>query len=283
MRNKIDIIKILQISSILLGFIYIVFIFWLRLIRERPPRELDGNYSIYTYYLYIFLFALSLFMVIFYLRKIFNIQAKYKIIRRVLEIHVISNIINFLIEYIFNAPYNLYIYIYNKYDVLFIIEKIGRFFWDKDLYKQTIYLYISLCFCKVIVISCFIVDVFVFDKFAYFYKSLLLLLVTLVINSILFILKDISEYNRDIISTEYISIENNENNTAFYLDFQPNFKGEKTEKNLQGQFNAWLCYTTNCMFVDNFEGYKNTYEKYIKLIYYIIFVIGWFYILYHSS
>jgi hypothetical protein len=122
-------------------------------------------------------------------------------------------------------------------------------------------------------------DAIVFHKFNYFYKSLFLLLIILICNAFIFILKDISTYNRTYISQNYILVEANEEKNAFYLEFQPQFTGEKTDEMLQNHYTIWVRYTVNCMFADRFYYYYSLYNKYTNLIYYGIYVFGWSYIL----
>lgn len=274
--------KVLEVISINLGLTYILFILWLRVIHKRLPVELDGNFDSITYGIYLMLFILSLIMFVYYLRKILGIKSKYKLLRIFLEYQSILKLVTFIKDYILNAPYNLYIYIYNKYDILNIIEQIGRFIWNYNLFKYTKIIYIVICFLRFIIVFCFFFDVIIFNKFNFFYKSLILLFVILIIKAIIFVLKDISKDNRTYISENYISVETTETKDSFYLEFQPHFVGEKTENVLQGHYIIWVCYTANCMFADNFYEYTEKYDKYINIIYYGIFTLGWGYIIYKS-
>ena len=271
--------KYYNIFSILLGFIYILFILWLRLIRERLPKDIYQDFNSYIFYIYLLFLILSICMFIYYLRKILNIQSKYKLLSKILEIPFIFNITAFFTEYILNAPYNCYLWIYNKINLLPIVEKLGAHIWNRDPYKDPQNIVIFLCILKLIISLCFITDIVLFHKFNYFYKSLILLFVILLCNCFIFILKDISQYNKTYISENYITIENHPDKVAFIADFQPHFKGERGDDRLYVHYRVWICYLANCMFTDKFYEYYHKYNNYTSVIYYGIFSLGWGYIL----
>lgn len=273
---------IFNLISILLGFIYIFFILWNRLIREHILRDLTGTCDIYTYIIYCILFLSSIILFLYYIKKIFNIQTKYRILSKILEINIIQKIVDFVLEYILKAPYNSYLWVYNTINLLPLVEKIGVYFWNRDPYKDPYKIYILCCICRLIILLCFFIDVFISHKFNYFYKSLILLLFYLICNSIIFILKDISFYNRKYITDNYITVQSDLGTNAFNVDFVSTYDGDRSDQMLHNHYTVWLCYLANCMFADAYYEYVDKYNKYINVIYYGIFTLGWAYIVFQS-
>jgi hypothetical protein len=106
--------NILNLSSIILGFIYVIVILWNRLLRERLPRDLLGNYDTYIFAIYCVLLLSSAILFFYYLRQILQIQSRYLFLSKILKITFIQNSVNFFLEYIVKAPYKSYIWVYNK-------------------------------------------------------------------------------------------------------------------------------------------------------------------------
>ena len=120
-----------QYLSIVLGFLYCIFIFWNRLIRERLPRDLFSEYNFILLCLYIFLFVICFYVTLYYIRQIFNIIPKYKILNRMLTVPMIANFSNRFLniwnQYIVNAPKNFYEFLYNQIYIRPFIDKCCRF------------------------------------------------------------------------------------------------------------------------------------------------------------
>lgn len=271
---------ILNLISIILGFIYVIFLFWNRLIRERLPYQLCGNYNNDILAIFCALFLSSVILFIYYLRQILQKQSKYTIISKILKITYVQNIVNFFIKYILKAPYNSYIWIYNKINLLPAVEKLGAHVWNRDPHKDPYKIFILCCSCRFIVVLCFLIDVFIFHKFNYFYKSLILLLIYLICNTIIFVLKDISFDNRKHITDNYITVENDLTTFSFIVDFKFSYDGDRSDQMLNNHFNVWVCYLANCMFADKYYEYVDKYNTFINVLYYGIFTIGWGYIVF---
>lgn len=274
--------SILNLSSILLGFVYVMFILWNRLIRERLPRDLCGIYDTYVWIIFCALFLYSLILFLYYCKQILQIKSQYIFLSKLLDIKVIKHIVDFILIYIIKAPYNSYIWIYNNINLLPIIEKIGLYVWDRDPYKDPIKIYIFCCILRFTIIVSFCIDILIFNKFHYFYKSLILLLIYLMCNCIIFILNDISKDNKNFITNNYISVKSDIQTNVFDVNFLPTYDGDRSDQMLLNHYNVWFCYLANCMFVDKYYEYTEKYNKYVNVIYYGIYAMGWGYIIYKS-
>ena len=80
MKIKANFIKFLEIFSIILGIFISLLILWNRLLRERLPRVLDGNYEPYQIVVFVLLLFISLFSIIIAIKNILNINIYFNII-----------------------------------------------------------------------------------------------------------------------------------------------------------------------------------------------------------
>lgn len=95
----------------------------------------------------------------------------------------------------------------------------------------------------------------------------------------LYIIKDLSSKNKEYMENEYLIIEVNEENSGFYSDLREKYQGTLQENQIEGLKVMWVAYLANCMFVDKIYEYDDFYKKYIDLLCYSIYAIGWGYIL----
>lgn len=271
--------KILKTISILFAIIYILFLFWNRLFRSRLPKTLDGIYTTYQVTVFILLLLLSIFMIIYTLKSLLHKQKK-GIIKLYIEKILNSTSGYFFITYVLNAPKILYEWLYQYITIRSFIEKFGVKIWNMDPYKYCKHLIFIIYFIRIFVCIIFIIDIIYFNKFDYFYKSLLLLLVILTLRCCIFILKDLSAKNKLYIEKEFLIIEVNENKDGFYAEPKEQYKEIFNDNQINKLTTTWIAYLANCMFADKFYEYDDHYKKYIDLICYSIYTIGWGYILY---
>lgn len=64
-------------------------------------------------------------MCLYYLKNILNIKSSGKILNRLLEITSIRMVCVWLDEYILNAPYNAYMWVFNQFSSK-VIEKVEK-------------------------------------------------------------------------------------------------------------------------------------------------------------
>ena len=121
---------------------------------------------------------------------------------------------------------------------------------------------------------------FFFFEFKYFYKSLFLLIIPLIIKVVHFIFKDIAEENSnffiDVLGIEDKGIDNQGKQIYSY-----NIKEEYSDSASEiGYYMNRFCICKDILFViECYESYANHFNAKINLIVYSLFFIGWLSIL----
>ena len=113
MKTKNNFILFIEILSILLGFLFCLFVVWNRLIRERILRDLINDINSYLLNLYFFLFFLFIVLLLITIKKILKIETKNRFILWFFEKKVVVHFFSFIEEYIINSPKNFYAIIHN--------------------------------------------------------------------------------------------------------------------------------------------------------------------------
>ena len=112
--------------SIFIGLLYILLIIWNRLIRERLPRDIFIDYNYYILFAYFLLFFSSLYIVIYSIREILKIHAKFRLLNKLIEIPIFEKIFrigaDIVINYILKGPKNLYEFLYKKVKIRPIVD-----------------------------------------------------------------------------------------------------------------------------------------------------------------
>ena len=282
MKIKINFIKILEIFSIILGIFISLLILWNRVLRERLPRILDGNYEPYQMFVFVLLLFTSLFSIIISIKNILNIplEPKNKYIIKFIELELVKKISYYIYEYILKAPEHAGIWFFNTINIIDYIRDFGCFIWKQDPYKHTKILVYSMYIIRIFVSIIFLIDVLIFHQFFYFYKIAILLIIPVLFKIFLFVIKDSSEFNRKYYTEHYIVVESNKEINKFEIDFHPSYKGDTSEAKLDHLGRIWFYFLANCMFVDHIKDYENATKYYISLMCNTLYIIGWLYIIY---
>ena len=277
-NNLLDFFKACgHVFSILLGFAFVLLILWNRLLRERFPYILDGNYTFIQLVLTIDLFIIFIFLSLYYLRKVLNIKIKENgLISQLLKIPLVETFVDFWYKYILNAPLNAYEFLYRYIRVADFVERLGARIYHIDPYKYPFHTYCFITSFRLVISLVFIRDVFYLHRLDLFYTVLNLLIIPLIINFFIFMIGHCSKQNRVYIEKNYINIESNETKDGFIVD--PLAGVDLTEEKCLVWGNTWLFYTANAMFVDKIDEYKNKYDKYINFVFYSVYACGWGYI-----
>lgn len=277
--DNLNLEHILKLMSITLATIYIIFIFWNRLFRLRLPRILDGNYTDIQLIAFTLIFFSCLFILIHSLHKLFS-KKQTSIFKYYINYILETRISKFIIKYIINAPKHLYDLLYEYITIRPFIEKIGVKVWNMDPYDYCKPILFTIYSIRIFVCIIFIIDIIYFQKFNYFYKSLILLLIPIIFKTSIYIIQDMSKKNKAYIEKEFLIIEVNETRDGFYADPHEKHKDNMSDNQLNILSISWVAYLANCMFTDKIDELDNIYKKYVDIICYGIYTIGWGYILY---
>ena len=281
MKIKSNVIKFLEIFSIIFGIFISLLLLWNRLLRERLPKILDGNYEPNLKVIFLLLFFSSLLSFIIALKKILNIsvEPKNKYIINLLEMKFVQKSFHYIYEYILKAPEHAGIWFFNSINIINYIRDFGSFIYEQDPRKYTKILVRSMYIIRIVVSLVFIIDVLVFNKFDYFYKVAILLLLPMLFKVFLFVIKDGSEFNRKYYLENYIVVVSNFETMTFDIDFHPSYKGEKSEWFFYQYSNNWLYFVSNCAFVDHIKDYEEKTKYYVVIFCSTMYLIGWLYIM----
>ena len=131
-------------TSIFIGLLYILLIIWNRLIRERLPRDIFIDYNYYILFAYFLLFFSSLYIVIYSIREILKIHAKFRLLNKLIEIPIFEKIFrigaDIVINYILKGPKNLYEFLYKKVKIKPFVDNLCEKIVKFNLYENKLFI-----------------------------------------------------------------------------------------------------------------------------------------------
>jgi len=274
--------KITNILYVISGIIIICFIFWSRLIRVRLPKEILTDGSPVEILGVTCLFLLFLILFLYSSNKILPRKKNKeswvnKIILYISKNYYLNQFLSFIIYRVIQGPIFVYNEIYKRVYMRPVIEYIGSHLSAKlNNYKEIFYV-IVFVIPKIIPSICFFIDIVVYKEFFYFYNSLVLLIIPLIINVILFVIQDHSLKQKDRIEHFFIF---EEVDTKVYISLQHDLTVEDREFAINASSDALYYVRLSYIFIDNFVNQineiKNLYKYEINIFYYGMYLIGFF-------
>lgn len=272
---------LLKNISIIIGFLFCLFILWNRLLRSRKPVDLFTEYNIIRICIYFSLCIVSMILIIYFVCQVFAISSKRAFLKSLLEKPRVVSIISFIQEYILNAPKNLYEWLYLYIKIRPIIDECCKFIQkysigDKPAIIMAIIL--STASFRVIVCMIFIYAVFYTNNLSYFYNSLPLLLIPVLFSIFLYSIHHLATNNKKAIQT-YVrfTYDTSDNNwiisrTQEYVYF--------TDEQLTNCGNDWVTYLYSIETLDDYSKIDKDIKVYVNISCYSLYAIGWGYTLY---
>ena len=275
-----------RLLYIFIGLSIFSFIIYNRIFRIRLPRELYifPPFTNDVRWFFLFIVILWIFICIFIIYKSFlaflEKEEKKTIFSSYSEIFALF--INESIKegyYFFRDIIGKYFY-NNLYDIFSNFAP--KYYNIMQILPKNSLLFISY-FIRFLIVFMFLIDVFIFFKFNYFYKSLFLLLIPLFIKIIHYLLKDIAQENyneyKDILGIKEKGI-NNRGEQLYSFNIKEDFS------NLANQmdyfFNEFILCHNILVFLDSYDEAANFYNLRKNLIVYSLFLTGWSYILFKN-
>jgi hypothetical protein len=209
-----------------------------------------------------------------------------------IELNPKSKISNFYLQNIKEGPKAVYNYIiHNPYfNISFIIEipiyKLVQLFAGKS--KAIIYI-ITNTLPRIFTVSIFIIDIFVFHHVKFFYYSLILLGIPLIINAYRYIIETVSDMNNIFLLSHLQEVLPKESGYTTYklADETPSIEGAI---NLEGRQNdhallSWFVshydtYSNIKNFILRIKDVENLIKPYENLYVYGFYVLGWGFLIY---
>ena len=283
-KNKI---LLIEYTSILLGFLFCIFIIWNRLIRERILRDLINDVNPYLINLYIFLFFLFLFLLLYTLKTLLKIETKNKYIMWFFEREIVIKTYSFIEKYIINSPKNFYEIIYNKITLKFyeILDNVCIFI-DSSEISEKFFIKKSICLffysIKLIVSIIFIYDIIYYNQFIHFFKFLPFLIIPTIFNVILYVIFTYAERCKKAIEKWIIFTSNNKQD-GFEFSLKEDYKNDIffTDQLVEDNANLWYSFLITMMTIDEYYVVEKKYKSYFYLIIYSLYCFGWGYLLFN--
>lgn len=310
---------------IFFGFFLVLLLLWNRLIRTRLPTELNSNLNKLTIFIYTFLLVCILIAFFYNILLLLKSSAHKKNAFSILwgklyllpynPLHIINNSLTALDAFIKN---NMPIYNAHQSYGDFFIETLGL---KCSKYTKTslLILYLFKLVPQLFVCFLFFLDVTYFHRFDYFYKSLWLLILPIMMSYIIYSLRTLIVTNLDSLdsimifkvklndfTTEYINltpeiIDRDFNHITVYQwynvvkntkpgeylcynSFTENYrKNFSTAEEEQLTINYCLEFLQKAFniyqFLETYDNYKTKIEIPSNIFRYFIYLLGWVYIL----
>ena len=285
-------INLKNITITLIGLFIILFIIWLRIIRKIKAKsifELSNTLSgKCVIILFIFFFLLIIVLSILKIKEI-----NYVFKTSIFQNKFILFFVNIYINYIKNSPKYVYKnYIFEYFNVAILIEKplykIIKLFAGK---KKTFIYLLSNTFPKIIIVIIFLCDVYYYQQFHLFFKSLILLAIPLCANIYRYMAEDLADLNIHFFGShlDILTTDDPDKMAIVFKKEIPNIEGAFDIINNANDTSLleWFAYHydvyTNiksfCIKLNKVEDQIKPYEN---LFIYSCYLIGWFYILVYS-
>jgi hypothetical protein len=263
------------ILYVFLGIIFILLTLYRRLGLQRLPKSLEFWNEQFNVSLFIIIslwVILSLFIIIMSIRILLNKDTKDSFFGKVAG--RFSDILN-------QAYYHVYhfiaTYVPDHYNKISSFAKVFYNFWSKRPDEQIHFIVIG---CRFVILGAFLFDVFYFFELKYFYKSLILLCIPLIINSIIFVLRDFAlnkEQAEQYLDITLTSIDKVTGEPSYQFKIAKEF--ESLNLNLDYHVKEYIICSKIVGYLQWYDKYKAYFTPRVNLIIYSLYLIGWLYVL----
>lgn len=257
--------------NILIGVFFVGFILHRRFIVVRVPKDLHVFDEIINIVLCITILIGFLFSIYQIIINIYYLITKY---------NLKSNMFTKLQEFTTNALLDLYIVICSYIpDIYDHVSLLAENFYAK-FHKQEEYLLLFiLYFIRFIIVLAFLIDVFVFFKLDFFYKMLSLLIISLIIKTVIYILRDFASNVED--AKSFLIIEDKGFDTITQLPITEfSLKEEYKKLNLHYYIKQYLLCSKVDGYFKRYDLYSAFFNPYVNIFIYSLYFLGWSYILF---
>lgn len=268
--------------KILITILIISFILWNRILRERLEINIDSIAFTNVYIVILSMLILSHSIILLSnLRVLLNLIDK--------ESWISNLFINKLIkkcEEILNYPKDVVNILALKYPLLRNPLRIITSYFAVYINYPKIIVILLIYLPRIIVTFTFILDIFIFHNFNYFYKSLILLLIPVILKSFLYIVffqtKNGKEFYEAHLNIQYapggviINIKKEAPNIENALTY------EQMKLKSEIIYDNWIICTRLLSYINSIEFQEKLFKPYVSLFVSGSFIIGWLYIFYSS-
>ena len=269
--------KTIVIFNIILGFMIIFYVIYIRFIVIRFPKELyiydiTNNLKLRIVFIIFAGPSIATYQIVANFRVIFNIHVSFRN-------SFFEPIIEKLNKILEDSLFETYAFILSKipdaYEKLSVYSQ--RFYKTFGNFSEILCLIVEYIIRSVILIS-FLIDVFIFFRLEFMYKSLDLLLIPLCIKVVFYILKDIAS-NLDTLKQDLIIIDKG-------IDLETNlprtsykFRDINETADLQYHIEQYILCFKLSGYLEYYHKYRQFCDPYFSLILCLLYFVGWCFII----
>lgn len=257
-------------NYLLLGFVIVTYIIYLRVFRERLPKDLYvGNPINLNLCLIVFIgFFMSLYIIYV------NTTLLYKKTKKENLLQKFSSKIAQIIQEALEEVFNFIGQVIGEKSYTFLSSFAQNFHNIFFKYHAGILFIISYS-VRCIIFIVFFCDIFIFFRFNYFYKSLILLIIPIIISIITFLLKNFAS-NLELMSS-FLDTEEAEELGDPVTKFTPSLGNEDID--LSYHVEQFILCTKIQNYLDIYNDFKDYYTPRCNILLYSLYAIGWAFII----
>jgi hypothetical protein len=265
--------KINYYFYLLLGFIIITYIAYIRFFLVRLPKDLHFNPYDKNYIFKIVFLTLSIIICIIAITN--NILSNFNLNNNknklLFLIETISQVINNSLKHVYSF---LMSFLSNPYE---INAKISSQFYAYAHKRPETFLLFICFFIRLVIVTIFILEVFLLFKLNYFYKSLSLLVIILVIKILLFLLRDTAS-NLIVISEILIITDKGIDKKTMLPITTYSLKPEYADNDLNYLVEQFIICNKLSGYLIMYDRYSHFLTPKFNILIYFLYLIGWLYV-----
>lgn len=259
---------------LLLGLLIVIYIFYVRMILVRLPKELylwdEDCFHINMCLMAFIWITLSIYFIVISISKLFLFEIKFNKMKDILI--KIQDIIEKSLYEVYRWPER---FMDNGYDAISKITSKFYSFWGKR--DERIFVFIPYVI-RIIILFAFLFDVLITFKLDYFYKCLILLCISIGINILFFVLKDFSGNLDDVENTliiKYLGVDDETKLPIHNYSPAPGYE----DINLNYHTMQYILLSKLKGYLELYLALQNYYSPRVNLFIYSLYLIGWLFII----
>ena len=267
---------VIKVFNIIIGLFIICYVFYMRVLKIRMPRDLNMFNPVMQYGLILIActwLLTSLYIIIKSILQIYNVNNNKGFLQEMIS--QLQDLIENALREVLNVIANLK---KNSDEFIFSIAK--RFYNFFGTRNEILLLLISYSI-KTIIVFAFLFDVLFLFELKYFYKSLILLCIPISINILLYLLRDFTTNLKE--AESFLSIkETSIDAVTGEPHYSFNIADEYLKDNLDLQYH--IDYFIICSkltgYLEVYDFLASYYNARFNIIIYGLYLSGWSYVLF---
>lgn len=266
--------KILYIINIFFAITFICYLFYIRILVIRLPKNLYIYENTLIKYNIILLIIAGIVISLYFIIKSIFYKTK--------SLNIFSKLLNKIVIFIQNTLQELHdfilSYIPNNYEKMsYLAQKFYTLFGAKS---ESLFSFIIFTI-RLIILIAFLIDVFIYFELNYMYKMLYLLCIPLLIKAWFYSLNAFALNLDDIKAALIITDLGVDEETQLPIT-EYNLKEEFKHLDLEYQVQAFILCSKLSGYLENYHRYSIFLTPYFNCFIYVLYFIGWVFVLYKN-